>query len=83
MHFAIRYLTEYRYDGPVTDNLNALRVTPATTAIQRVDDFGVRVDPQTRLHHETAPAPEPTVRALPGGRANAGGGAVLHVRAAP
>jgi transglutaminase-like putative cysteine protease len=49
MHFAIRYLTEYRYDGPVTDNLNALRVTPATTATQRVDDFGVRVDPQTRL----------------------------------
>ena len=26
MHFAIRYLTEYRYDEPVTDNLNALRV---------------------------------------------------------
>ena len=50
MHFAIRYLTEYRYDGLVTDNLNALRVTPATTATQRVDDFGVRVEPQTRLH---------------------------------
>ena len=26
MHFAIRYLTEYRYDGPVTDNLNALQI---------------------------------------------------------
>jgi transglutaminase-like putative cysteine protease len=50
MHFAIRYLTEYRYDGPVTDNLNALRVKPATTPTQRVDDFGVRVEPQTRLH---------------------------------
>jgi len=50
MHFAIRYLTEYRYDGPVTDNLNALRVTPATTSVQRVDDFGVRVEPQARLH---------------------------------
>jgi transglutaminase-like putative cysteine protease len=50
MHFAIRFLTEYRYDEPVTDNLNALRVQPATTATQRVDDFGVRVDPQTRLH---------------------------------
>src|SRR4051812_15653786 len=50
MHFAIRYLTEYRYDGAVTDNLNALRVKPATTATQRVDDFGVRVDPQARLH---------------------------------
>jgi transglutaminase-like putative cysteine protease len=50
MHFAIRFLTRYRYAGPVTDNLNALRVTPATTATQRVDDFGVRVEPQTRLH---------------------------------
>jgi transglutaminase-like putative cysteine protease len=50
MNFAIRYLTEYRYETPVTDNLNALRVKPATTATQRVDDFGVRVDPETRLH---------------------------------
>ena len=50
MHFAIRYLTEYRYAEPVTDNLNALRVKPATTTHQRVDDFGVRVDPETRLH---------------------------------
>jgi len=30
MNFAIRYLTEYRYSGPITDNLNALRVKPAT-----------------------------------------------------
>jgi transglutaminase-like putative cysteine protease len=50
MNFAIRYLTEYRYERPVTDNLNALRVKPATTATQRVDDFGVRVDPESRLH---------------------------------
>ena len=50
MNFAIRYLTEYRYETPVTDNLNALRVKPATTATQRVDDFGVRVDPESRLH---------------------------------
>jgi transglutaminase-like putative cysteine protease len=50
MHLAIRYLTEYRYDAPVTDNLNALRVKPATTPTQRVDDFGVRVDPEARLH---------------------------------
>ncbi len=50
MHFAIRYLTEYRYDAPVSDNLNALRVMPATTRSQQVDDFGVRVDPESRLH---------------------------------
>jgi hypothetical protein len=28
VNFSIRYLTEYRYDAPVTDNLNALRVRP-------------------------------------------------------
>jgi transglutaminase-like putative cysteine protease len=50
MHFSIRYLTEYRYAEPVTDNLNALRVKPATTPVQRVDDFGVRVTPESRLH---------------------------------
>jgi transglutaminase-like putative cysteine protease len=50
MHFAIRYLTQYRYAEPVTDNLNSLRVKPATTPHQRGDDFGVRVDPETRLH---------------------------------
>jgi transglutaminase-like putative cysteine protease len=50
MNFAIRYLTEYRYESEVTDNLNALRVKPATTPTQRVEDFVVRVDPETRLH---------------------------------
>jgi transglutaminase-like putative cysteine protease len=50
MNFAIRYLTEYRYEGPVTDNLNALRVKPATLPNQSVEDFVVRVDPETRLH---------------------------------
>jgi transglutaminase-like putative cysteine protease len=50
MNFAIRYLTEYRYEAEVTDNLNALRVKPATTPTQRVEDFVVRVDPETRLH---------------------------------
>jgi transglutaminase-like putative cysteine protease len=49
MNFSIRYLTEYRYEGKVTDNLNALRVRPATTSTQRVDDFHVRVDPEARL----------------------------------
>jgi transglutaminase-like putative cysteine protease len=53
MHFAIRYLTEYRYREPVTDNLNSLRVKPATTPVQRVDDFGVRVEPETRLHQHS------------------------------
>jgi transglutaminase-like putative cysteine protease len=49
VNLGIRYLTEYRYDSPVTDNLNALRVRPATTSTQRVDDFLLRVDPEARL----------------------------------
>ena len=50
MNFAIRFLTEYRYDAEVTDNLNILRVKPATTPTQRVEDFVVRIDPESRLH---------------------------------
>ncbi len=49
MHFAIRYLTEYRYQAPVTDNLNALRVRPATTSSQRCDEFHTRIDPEARV----------------------------------
>ena len=49
MNFAIRYATEYTYEQPVTDNLNALRVRPANTSTQRCDDFHVRVEPETRL----------------------------------
>jgi transglutaminase-like putative cysteine protease len=49
MNFEIRYLTEYRYETKVADNLNALRVRPATTSTQRVDDFHVRIDPEARL----------------------------------
>jgi transglutaminase-like putative cysteine protease len=33
----------------VTDNLNALRVRPTTTATQRCDEFHVRIEPETRL----------------------------------
>ncbi len=49
MHFAIRYLTEYRYDSPVTDNLNSLRVRPATTSTQRCDEFHTRIEPEARV----------------------------------
>jgi transglutaminase-like putative cysteine protease len=49
MHFAIRYLTEYRYGSSVTDNLNALRVRPATTSSQRCDEFHTRIDPEARV----------------------------------
>ena len=49
MHFAIRYLTDYEYDAPVTDNLNALRVRPATTSTQRCDEFHTRIEPEARV----------------------------------
>jgi transglutaminase-like putative cysteine protease len=49
MNFAIRYLTEYSYDAPVSDNLNALRVRPATTSTQRCDEFSLRLDPEARV----------------------------------
>jgi transglutaminase-like putative cysteine protease len=49
MHFAIRHLTEYHYDAPVTDNLNALRVRPATTSTQRCDEFHARIEPEARV----------------------------------
>jgi transglutaminase-like putative cysteine protease len=49
MHFAIRFLTEYHYEFPVTDNLNALRVRPATTSSQRCDEFHTRIEPEARV----------------------------------
>jgi transglutaminase-like putative cysteine protease len=49
VHFAIRFLTEYRYDAPVSDNLNALRVKPATTSSQRCDEFHTRIEPEARV----------------------------------
>src|SRR3984957_20628080 len=49
MHFSIRYLTEYNYDTPVTDNLTALRVRPATNSSQRCDEFHTRIEPEARV----------------------------------
>ncbi|HWC85403.1 MAG TPA: transglutaminase family protein [Solirubrobacteraceae bacterium] len=53
MNFAIRYLTQYRYDGDVVDNLNALRVKPAANGRQRCDEFSVRLDPEVRVHRHS------------------------------
>ncbi len=50
MNFSIRYLSRYSYDADVVDNLNALRVKPAVTSRQRVDEFSVRLTPEVRLH---------------------------------
>jgi transglutaminase-like putative cysteine protease len=53
VNYDIRYLTTYRYEAPVTDNLNALRVRPATTTSQRCDEFHVRLDPEARIHRHS------------------------------
>jgi transglutaminase-like putative cysteine protease len=53
MNFAIRYLTRYEYDADVVDNLNALRVKPASSGRQRCDEFSVRLTPEVRLHRHT------------------------------
>jgi transglutaminase-like putative cysteine protease len=53
MNFAIRYVTEYAYDGDVVDNLNALRVKPHGNGRQRCDEFSVRLTPEVRLHRHT------------------------------
>lgn len=53
LHFSIRYLSRYRYDADVVDNINALRIRPATGSRQHVDDFTVRLTPEVRQHrHE-------------------------------
>lgn len=50
MNFQITYTTGYEYSDPVRDNLNVLRVKPATTPHQTLSDFSLRVDPESRLH---------------------------------
>ncbi|MBO0769556.1 MAG: transglutaminase family protein [Solirubrobacterales bacterium] len=47
-NFEIRYLSRYSYDQDVVDNLNALRVKPATLPRQRVEEFSVRLSPDAR-----------------------------------
>ena len=88
MNFAIRYLTSYQYDGEVVDNLNALRVKPATTrpaALRRVrrapDAGGPAAPPHRLLRHRgggvrgLASAPFADDRRAGAGEHQAGGGA--------
>jgi transglutaminase-like putative cysteine protease len=49
MNYDIHYCTSYKYGVAVADNLNALRVRPATTSSQRCDEFHVRLDPEARI----------------------------------
>ncbi len=49
MNFDIRYHTEYRYAGAVTDNMNTVRVTPAATPTQRLRHFSLTVTPEVRV----------------------------------
>jgi transglutaminase-like putative cysteine protease len=48
--FDIRYTTEYRYRGPVTDSINALRVRPTTSGTQKRRDFTLATTPDARIY---------------------------------
>ena len=49
MNFAISYRATYRYDDPVSDEHDVLRLTPASNELQRVHGFELTVDPAARL----------------------------------
>lgn len=49
MRFEIAYEAEYVYPQPARDNLNALRVKPATAAAQSLEAFELRVAPEARV----------------------------------
>ena len=53
MRFALRYHAEYRYDAPVFDQHNVLRVKPAATPLQRVRGFRLAVEPSARTRGYT------------------------------
>lgn len=53
MRFALRYHAEYRYDAPVFDQHNVLRVKPAATPLQRVRGFRLAVEPNARTRSYT------------------------------
>ena len=53
MRFALRYHAEYRYDAPVFDQHNVLRVKPAATPLQRVRGFRLTVEPNARTRGYT------------------------------
>jgi transglutaminase-like putative cysteine protease len=53
MRFALRYHAEYRYDAPVFDQHNVLRVKPAATPLQRVRGFRLAVEPNARTRTYT------------------------------
>ncbi len=52
-HYSITYTSEYRYEGEVTDQHNAIRVRPFHGGAQRLEGFDVTVDPAARLYEHT------------------------------
>ena len=49
MKFDIDYRMDYRYDAPVEDNANTVRVAPLTTGVQTCEEFALRVSPDARV----------------------------------
>jgi transglutaminase-like putative cysteine protease len=49
MNFSISYRATYRYDDPVSDEHDVLRLTPQTGETQRVHTFELTIEPAARL----------------------------------
>jgi transglutaminase-like putative cysteine protease len=49
VNFSISYRATYRYDGPVSDEHDVLRLTPQTSETQRVQGFELTIEPAARL----------------------------------
>lgn len=46
--FEIHYVTHYKYDAAVFDNMNALRVRPSVGVHQELEEFTIRLTPDAR-----------------------------------
>jgi transglutaminase-like putative cysteine protease len=51
MRWAIRHRTTFRYDGPVQDSFNEVRLKPVTNHEQRLETFQLSVQPAAPLDH--------------------------------
>ena len=48
-HYAIRHVTTFKYESPVSESVMELRMRPATDGLQRCLQFEVDVQPRARV----------------------------------
>ena len=51
MRWDLRHRTTFRYDGPVQDSFNEVRLKPANNHEQRLESFYLTVQPMAELAH--------------------------------